>query len=71
MKLDKYLNEITKDSLQTAFVDAWVEISEIVPTARKMGIDVKTTELVPLRKELDKLEKKLKERMHKKIFKDL
>jgi hypothetical protein len=56
------LEELTKDSLQKAFADAWDAISEIVPTARKMGIDVKITDLVPLRKELDKIEKKLKKK---------
>lgn len=57
------LEELTKDNLQKAFADAWDAISEIVPTARKMGVDVKITDLVPLRKELDKIEKKLKKEL--------
>lgn len=61
----KYLTEITKSNIDKAFADVWDAVSEIVPTARKQGIDVKITELVPLRKELDKIEKKIKKRYSK------
>lgn len=60
MNLIDKIDELTKSNIDTAFSDAWDAISEIVPTARKQGIQVKITELVPLRKELDKLEKKIK-----------
>jgi len=63
MNLINRIDELTKSDINTAFSDAWDAISEIVPTARKEGIQIKITELVPLRKELDKLEKKIKSRV--------
>jgi len=60
--VNQYMGEMTKDSIGQAFADVWDAISEIVPSVRKQGVEIKITEVVPLRKELDKLEKKIKSR---------
>jgi hypothetical protein len=60
--MGEQISELTKDSIGQAFFDVSTAIGEIVPSVRKQGVDIKITEVVPLRKELDKLEKKIKSR---------